>query len=55
MLLYMYSWKALTTILENTAGAFLSPKGIFLYAKDRNSHRNVVLELVPDYILKNHL
>ena len=43
MLLYMYSWKALTTILENTAGAFFTPKGILLYAKDPNSHTKVVL------------
>jgi len=38
----MYSWNALTTILEKTAGAFFNPKGVTLYANDPNSVTKVV-------------
>ena len=58
MLLYIYSWKALTTTLENIAGALLSPKGILCMQKIQ-IHRqrlfcaDLILQLILDCILKN--
>ena len=60
MLLYIYSWKALTTILENTAGAFWVQKA-FLYMQRIQIHTqmlfcvDLLLQLVRGCTLKSHL